>query len=103
MEETVGSNSFNNERKNSVPGKVSKAFICYANLLTFNAPKEIRRHPEFVIINEDKTFSLASDIVIMDNSGKLVRGLIRNTRKFDTTLMLCKENYISPRILISMN
>ena|ERR1700748_2685163 len=103
-DETVGKNNLNlNEPNNPFPDKLNKAFFVYANLLTDGCAPEIRKFAELVVINDDKTFSMAAEQTFLDESGKLCTQRIKDMRKFETALMLCRANYFSPQILIGLN
>ena len=103
MEETVGNHKPFNEPNNPFPDKLNKVFLVYANMLTENCPPEIRKFAELVVINDDKTFSMAAEQTFLDESGKLCTQRIKDMRKFETALMLCRANYFSPKILIGLN
>lgn len=47
--------------ENTCNTQINKAFMLFANLLTFEAPADIRKYQEYITVNEDKTFSLGAE------------------------------------------
>jgi len=98
---TVGDCRTNRSENN--PNKITKAFMCYPCLLSFEAPEEVRKHKDFVIVNEDKTFSILNEFTFLNDAGVIETARVRGMEKFNTTLMLCRNYFIRPSLLIGIN
>lgn len=103
MEETVGSHKPFPNRPNQPNGNIRKCFMVFANLLTLEAPKDVRKHPEFIVLNDDKSFSLFQELIIPDERGKIDHFRVMDKEAFCTINMLCQSKYINPQTLISIN